>query len=74
MVAPLWAVRDTVAGQIALDFYTEAFGGDGKPARPLGEVLREIRGRYAASVAERKPVPTYLAYVLYGHPALVLSR
>ncbi|MGZ8379394.1 MAG: CHAT domain-containing protein, partial [Gemmatirosa sp.] len=74
MVAPLWAVRDTVARQIAVDFYDAAFGGDGRPARPLGEVLREIRGRYAASAAQKKPVPTYLAYVLYGHPGLVLSR
>jgi hypothetical protein len=74
MVAPLWAVRDTVARQVALDFYAAAFGGDGKPGRPLGEVLREIRGRYATSVQEKQPVPTYLAYVLYGHPGLVLSR
>ncbi len=74
MVAPLWAVRDTVARQVALDFYAAAFGGDGKPARPLGEVLREIRGRYAASVQAKKPVPTYLAYVLYGHPGLTLTR
>jgi hypothetical protein len=74
MVAPLWAVRDTVAREVALDFYDAAFGGDGRPARPLGEVLREIRGRYAASLQQKKPVPTYLAYVLYGHPGLVLSR
>ncbi|MDF1505800.1 CHAT domain-containing protein, partial [Roseisolibacter sp. H3M3-2] len=74
LVAPLWAVRDTVARQVALDFYAAAFGDGGAAPRPLGEVLREIRGRYAASVAAKAPVPTYLAYVLYGHPALTLTR
>jgi hypothetical protein len=71
LVAPLWAVRDTTAKEIALDFYAAALAPGGTP-RPLGEVLREIRARYAT--AGRAPQPTYLAYVLYGHPALTLNR
>jgi hypothetical protein len=70
LVAPLWEVRDVVAKEVALDFYAAAFGAGGAP-RPLGEVLREIRARYAAG---SQPQPTYLAYVLYGHPALTLNR
>jgi hypothetical protein len=74
MVAPLWAVRDTTAREVALAFYDAALGDDTRPPRPVGEVMREIRARYAASVQAQAPVPTYLAYVLYGHPALMLAR
>jgi CHAT domain-containing protein len=73
LVAPLWAVRDTVARQVALDFYDAALGDGRRAPRPLGEVLRES-ARATARVRAKAPVPTYLAYVLYGHPALTLTR
>jgi hypothetical protein len=67
LVAPLWAVNDQVAASFALDFYREALSS---PGRPVAEVLRDLRAKYAGS----PPVPSYLAYVYYGSPCLTLWR
>jgi hypothetical protein len=70
LVAPLWAVRDTLAKEIALEFYQRTLD-DGQP---VADVLHRIRARYRDTVAAGAPQPTYLAYVFYGHPALALAR
>jgi hypothetical protein len=63
LVAPLWAVNDTVAHWIALQFYDRALAA---PARPVAEVLRELRANYSTNPT----VSSYLAYVYYGNPNL----
>ncbi|MHB1224560.1 MAG: CHAT domain-containing protein, partial [Gemmatimonadaceae bacterium] len=68
LVAPLWAVNDTVARTFALSFYDEALAeGD---SRSVAEVLRDLRANYRSE----QPVSSYLAYVYYGNPFLTLSR
>jgi CHAT domain len=61
VIAPLWVVNDEVARDVSLRFYASAFAGT-SPA----EFLRAERARDGAS--------THLAYVLYGHPLLQLTR
>lgn len=71
-MAPLWSVKDDIAGQIALKFYQRAFGDGATPGVPVGEIMRQLRAEYDG---EAEPVyTTTLAYVFYGHPALLLSR
>jgi hypothetical protein len=67
LVAPLWAVNDRVAKSIALEFYRQAFGSPS--GRPVAEILRDLRSKYQSD----QPVPSYLAYVYYGNPALRLA-
>lgn len=62
VIAPLWSVKDDVARDISLRFYQAVFSGT-SPA----EFLRAERARPSES-------GTNLAYVLYGHPLLELSR
>jgi CHAT domain-containing protein len=61
VIAPLWVVKDDVARDVSLRFYASAFAGK-SPA----EFLREERARDGSG--------THLAYVLYGHPLLQLTR
>jgi CHAT domain-containing protein len=68
LVAPLWAVNDSVAKSMAIEFYREAF--QGPPGRSVAEILRDLRANYESN----EPVPTYLAYVYYGSPHLRLMR
>jgi len=70
-LAPLWSVEDTLARDIALGFYDQAFGDASRAPRPLAAVLRELRARF--SDAEPHSL-TRLAYVFYGHPGLTLTR
>lgn len=68
LLAPLWAVNDSVARTFALTFYDEALAvGD---HRSVAEVLRDLRANYKSE----HPVSSYLAYVYYGNPFLTLSR
>jgi len=67
VIAPLWSIKDTIAREIALRFYEEAFAGT-----PPAEVLR--RERTGFSAASGPGSATCLAYVWYGHPSLRLSR
>ncbi|MGH9262735.1 MAG: CHAT domain-containing protein, partial [Acidimicrobiales bacterium] len=62
VIAPLWAVQDDVAREVSLRFYEAAFSGISP-----GELLRNER-------AQMRDSGTHLAYVLYGHPALQLTR
>jgi CHAT domain len=61
VIAPLWVVKDEVAREVSLRFYEAAFAGTA-PA----EFLRSERARDGSG--------THLAYVLYGHPLLQLTR
>jgi CHAT domain-containing protein len=61
VIAPLWVVNDEVARDVSLRFYSSAFSGTA-PA----EFLRAERARDGSG--------THLAYVLYGHPGLQLTR
>ena len=45
---------------------------DGRLGEPVADVLRDMRAAYAMPGAP--VVPTYLAYVFYGHPRLRLRR
>jgi hypothetical protein len=71
-VAPLWSVDDGIAHAIALDFYERAFGPDDGAPTPVAEVLRDVRARFPEDVDI--PPSTWLAYVFYGNPRLILRR
>lgn len=65
VIAPLWSVKDTLAREIALEFYRKVAAGE-QPAH----ILREERARFRESDA---PVSaTCLAYQFFGHPELRL--
>jgi hypothetical protein len=70
-LAPLWSVEDQLARDIALGFYDQVFGDEARAPRPVAEVLREMRARFADTEPNSL---TRLAYVFYGHPGLTLSR
>jgi hypothetical protein len=61
VIAPLWVVQDDVARDVSLRFYAAAFAGTSP-----GEFLRTERTRNGSG--------THLAYVLYGHPLMQLTR
>ena len=67
VVAPLWSVRDTIAHDVAVDFYTAALA---TPERPFADILKDIRAKaYAADGGE----DTYAAYCFYGDPLTALA-
>ena len=62
VIAPLWSVKDTIAHEIALAFYTEAKANGNAP---LAAILQRLRAKaYDPAVAE----DTYAAYCFYGDP------
>lgn len=66
VTAPLWKVDDTVAREVAQDFYAAVFRArDG--VRPAEQLRRE---RVATAGREGSPAGTRLAYVYFGHPCL----
>jgi CHAT domain-containing protein len=67
VVAPLWSIKDTIAREIALRFYEQAFAGVA-PA----EALRRERAAFRDSADSVSA--TCLAYLYYGHPSLLLRR
>jgi hypothetical protein len=69
VLGALWEVDDTVAGDIALEFWQRTLPASG-PGEPVAQVLRDLRGKYSP----QQPVPTYLAYTYWGHPRLRLQR
>jgi hypothetical protein len=73
VLGALWEVDDTVARDIALEFWQRALPPTPRSGEPIGAILRDIRSRFL-SVAGSVPVSTYLAYVYYGHPRLTLER
>jgi hypothetical protein len=59
-IGPLWSVYDRHAREVTETFYTLAIDQH----LPLGEVMRCIRGKFAAD----NRLFTYLAYLYLGHP------
>ena len=72
VLAPLWSVEDGIAHGIAEEFYKATLPAAGE-AKPVAEVLTGIRARYAADPVTARH-STYLAYVFYGHPNLLMAR
>ena len=72
VLAPLWSVEDGIAHGIAEEFYNATLPASGS-AKPVADVLSGIRARYAADPVTARH-STYLAYVFYGHPNLLMSR
>jgi CHAT domain len=64
VIAPLWSVRDTIAHEVAVEFYKKVIA---EPRTPFGEILRQIR---AKAYGEDGGEDTYAAYCLYGDPLL----
>jgi choline dehydrogenase-like flavoprotein len=62
VVAPLWSVKDSIAHQIAMEFYHRV---KEEPEIPFAEIFRKIREQaYDAGNGE----DTYAAYCFYGDP------
>lgn len=68
-VAPLWKVVDETARQFVEEFYRRTID----EGLPVGEVLRDLRRKFIAAGGAVTD-PTYMAYVFYGHPNLVLRK
>jgi hypothetical protein len=68
VIAPLWSVKDSIAHDIAMDFYGRV---KAEPATPFAEILRIIRAKaYDPANGE----DTYAAYCFYGDPAAIAER
>jgi hypothetical protein len=73
VLGALWEVDDTVAHDIALEFWRRALPPPPASGEPIASILRDLRARYVPGTIPA-PVATYLAYVYYGHPRLTLQR
>jgi CHAT domain-containing protein len=60
VVAPAWSVKDTIAHEIATQFYRQV---EENPGKPLAAILQEIR-----KSAYQQGEDTYAAYCFYGDP------
>jgi hypothetical protein len=67
-ISPLWSVDDDIAQEFAVEFYQRVFEED----RPVAEVMSELRSKFSKDSS--KPALSYLAYVYYGHPGLVINK
>jgi CHAT domain-containing protein len=62
VVAPLWSVEDSIAHEVAVEFYRRV---KDEPWTPFAAILRDIRAKaYIAEGGE----DTYAAYCFYGDP------
>ena len=66
VVAPIWSVDDTIAHEVAIEFYKQALADRD---RPFADILREIRAKAYAPGGE----DTYAAYCWYGDPETALG-
>jgi CHAT domain-containing protein len=73
VLGALWEIDDDVARDVALEFWRRALPPAPAKGESVGVILRDLRSRFIAA-AGALPVPTYLAYVYYGHPRLTLER
>jgi CHAT domain len=74
VVAPLWNVRDDVAATVARAFYAAALADAPVSA---AEAMRAIRATYteaAARTDDPQQHATLVAYQVFGHPRLMLTR
>jgi hypothetical protein len=62
VIAPIWSVKDSVAGEVARAFY-ERISAD--PNVPFAQVLRDIR---KLAYEGDDPEDSYAAYCFYGDP------
>jgi len=62
VIAPLWSVKDSIAHEIAVEFYRRV---KAEPATPFTAILRDLR---AKSYAKEGGEDTYAAYCFYGDP------
>lgn len=62
VIAPLWSVKDSLAHQLAVEFYRRL---QDEPETPFSQILRDLRGR---SYAEGGGEDTWAAYCFYGDP------
>jgi hypothetical protein len=67
VIAPLWSVKDTIAHEVAKEFYQRA---KNEPDKPFAEILRDLRAKAYQPGAE----DTYAAYCFYGDPRASASR
>lgn len=75
VVAPLWNVKDDVAAEVARRFYAATLAAP-EPVS-AAEAMRALRATYTeAGVRAGEPGlhPTLVAYQVFGHPRLRLSR
>jgi hypothetical protein len=75
VVAPLWNIDDDVASLVADELY--ARGYTAAEPEPVAEVVRAIRARYTREAVEAATpgvTATLVAFQLFGHPRLRLSR
>jgi hypothetical protein len=75
VVAPLWNVDDDVAATFAQDFYAATWSTAG--ASSVAEAVRAQRARYTEAAAESHTegiTPTLIAFQVFGHPRLRLTR
>ena len=63
VVAPLWAVQDTVALDVTQTFYPLVLKGV-----PFAEVMKQIRAK-----AYAQAIDSYAAYCFYGDPMASLA-
>jgi hypothetical protein len=62
VIAPLWSVKDSVAHELAVEFYRRLRE---EPETPFAAILRDLRARsYGAAGGE----DTWAAYCFYGDP------
>jgi len=73
VLGALWEIDDTVAKQFATEFWQRAMPPDGGNGEPVAAILRDLRAKYVVKETEI-PQATYLSYVYYGHPRLMLQR
>ncbi|HEU5242128.1 MAG TPA: CHAT domain-containing protein [Ornithinibacter sp.] len=75
VVAPLWNIDDDVASLVADELYARAYTA--AEPEPVAEVVRAIRARYTREAVEAATpgvTATLVAFQLFGHPRLRLSR
>jgi hypothetical protein len=76
VLGALWEIDDTVAHDVALEFWRRALPAPGSSQKPepVAAILRDLRAKVMPTQPDALPVHTYLAYVFYGHPRLTLAR
>jgi CHAT domain len=62
VIAPIWSVKDSVAGRAAREFYGQVRD---HPERPFADILRDLRRR---AYEDAEPEDSWAAYCFYGDP------
>lgn len=68
VIAPLWSILDSIAHDIAVEFYRRLVES---PGTPFAEIIRGIR---AKAYGEEAGQDTYAAYCFYGDPRAACER